>query len=123
MIKLGRNFMKFEIRQFSITFSKNLSKFLNAKGEILEKELKDFEKSASSYFNNDDYLACKTKLDKIYNKKLEGLRIRSTCDWFEKGEKSTKFFLTLEKRHTIIQNQSKTLAVDDEVVKEQPQIN
>ena len=123
MIKLGRNIMKFEIRQFSITFSKNLSKFLNAKGEILEKELKDFEKSASSYFNNDDYLACKTKLDKIYNKKLEGLRIRSTCDWFEKGEKSTKFFLTLEKRHTIIQNQSKTLAVDDEVVKEQPQIN
>ena len=123
MIKLGRNIMKFEIRQFSITFSKNLSKFLNAKGEILERELKDFEKSASSYFNNDDYLACKTKLDKIYNKKLEGLRIRSTCDWFEKGEKSTKFFLTLEKRHTIIQNQSKTLAVDDEVVKEQPQIN
>ena len=123
MIKLGRNIMKFEIRQFSITFSKNLSKFLNAKGEILEKELKDFEKSASSYFNNDDYLACKTKLDKIYNKKLEGLKIRSTCDWFEKGEKSTKFFLTLEKRHTIIQNQSKTLAVDDEVVKEQPQIN
>ena len=115
--------MKFEIRQFSITFSKNLSKFLNAKGEILERELKDFEKSASSYFNNDDYLACKTKLDKIYNKKLEGLRIRSTCDWFEKGEKSTKFFLTLEKRHTIIQNQSKTLAVDGEVVKEQPQIN
>ena len=123
MIKLGRNIMKFEIRQFSITFSKNLSKFLNAEGEILEKELKDFEKSGSSYFNNDDYLACKTKLDKIYNKKLEGLRIRSTCDWFEKGEKSTKFFLTLEKRHTIIQNQSKTLAVDDEVVKEQPEIN
>ena len=115
-------YMKFEIRQFSITFSKNLSKFLNAEGEILEKELKDFEKSGSSYFNNDDYLACKTKLDKIYDKKLEGLRIRSTCDWFEKGEKSTKFFLTLEKRHTI-QNQSKTLAVDDEVVKEQTEIN
>ena len=93
--------MKFEIRQFSITFSKNLSKFLNAEGEILEKELKDFEKSGLSYFNNDDYLACKTKLDKIYDKKLEGLRIRSTCDWFENGEKSTKFFLTLEKRHAI----------------------
>ena len=77
MIKLGRNIMKFEIRQFSITFSKNLSKFLNAEGEILEKELKDFEKSGSSYFNNDDYLACKTKLDKIYNKNLRVLELEA----------------------------------------------
>ena len=31
--------------------------------QILEKELKDFEKSSTSYFNNEDYLSCKTKLD------------------------------------------------------------
>ena len=79
-----------------ITFSKNLSKSLNAEREILEKELKDFEKSGSSYFDNEDYLACKTKLDKIYEKKVEGLRIRSKWDWYEKGEKS-KFFLNSEK--------------------------
>ena len=66
-------FIKFEIRQFSITFSKNLSKSLNAEREILEKELKDFEKSGSSYFDNEDYLACKTKLDQIYDKKVEDL--------------------------------------------------
>ena len=35
-------YIKFEIRQFSITFSKRLSKSLNAKREILEKELNDF---------------------------------------------------------------------------------
>ena len=45
-------FKKFEIRQFSISFSKNFSKSLNAEREILEKELKDFEKSGSSYFDN-----------------------------------------------------------------------
>ena len=88
-------FIKFEIRQFSITCSKNLPKSLNAEREILEKELKDFEKSGSRYFDNEDYLACKTKLDQIYDKKVEGLRIRSKCDWYEKGEKSTKFFLIL----------------------------
>ena len=38
-------YKRFEIRQFSIFFSKNLSKSLNAEREILEKELKDFEKS------------------------------------------------------------------------------
>ena len=79
-------YIKFEIRQFSIIFSKNLSKSLNAEGEILENELKYFEKSSSSYSDNDDYLACKTKLDKIYDKKVEGLRITSKCDCHEKGE-------------------------------------
>ena len=43
-------------------------------------ELKDFEKSSSIYFDNEDYLACKTKVDKICNKKIEGLRIRSKCN-------------------------------------------
>ena len=66
-------YIKVAIRQFSMTFSKNLSKSLNAEREILEKELKDFEKSGSSYFDNEDYLACKTKLDQIYDKKVEDL--------------------------------------------------
>ena len=57
-------YMKFEMRQFSITFSKNLSKLLNAKREILEKEPKDFKKFSSSYSDNEDCLACKTKVDK-----------------------------------------------------------
>ena len=89
-------FLKFEIRQFSITFSKIFSKSLNAEREILEKELKNFEKSCSSYFDNENHLACKTKLHKIYDKKVEGLRIRGKCDCYEKGEKSTEFFLNLE---------------------------
>ena len=70
-------YIKLAIRQFSITFSKNLSKPLNAEREILEKKLEDFEKFGSSHYDNDDYLACKTKLDKIYDKNVEALRIRS----------------------------------------------
>ena len=66
-------FIKFEIRQ--ITFSKNVPKSLNVERQIFEKELKDFEKSGSSYFNNEGYLACKTKFDKIYDKKVENLEM------------------------------------------------
>ena len=80
--------------------------------EPLEKELKDFEKCGSSYFDNEDYLACKRKLDKIWDKKVEGIRIRSKY----------KFFLTLEKRHAI-QNRMKILVINDEVLKEQTEIN
>ena len=114
MIKLGGDLKL-------ISFSKNLSKSLNAERGILEKELKDFRKSVWSYFDNEDYLVCKTKLDKIYDKKVEGLRIRSKCEWYEKGEKSTKFLLNLEKRHGI-QNKVESLVVIDEVVKEHTDI-
>ena len=58
-------FIMFEIRQFSINFSKNLSKTLNAEREILEKDLKSSENSGSSYFDNEDHLAGATRLDKI----------------------------------------------------------
>ena len=44
------------------------------------------------------------------------------CDWDEKGEKSTNFFLNLEKRRAF-QNQVKNLVVSDEVLKEQSDIN
>ena len=111
-------YIKFEIRQFLIRFFKKLSRSWNAEREILERELNDSEKSGWSYSDNEDCLVCKTKLDKIYDKKVEGLRIRSKCGWYEKWEKSTKFFLTLEKRHAI-QNQIKALVVNDEVVKGQ----
>ena len=34
---------------------------------------------------------------KIYMpQKINGIRIRSKCDWYENGEKSTKFFLNPE---------------------------
>ena len=87
-----------------------MSRSWNAERKILERELNDSEKSGWSYSDNEDCLVCKTKLDKIYDKKVEGLRIRSKCDWYKKkGEKSNKFFLTLEKRHAI-QNQIKTFS-------------
>ena len=38
------------------------------------------------------------ELESIYDHIAEGIRIRSKCDWYEHGEKSTKFFLNLEKK-------------------------
>ena len=64
---------------------------MNAEREILEEELKDFQKSGPSYYDNEDYLACETKLDKIYDKKVESLRIRNKCDWYEKRKKDVLF--------------------------------
>ena len=47
--------------------------------------------------DNSDYISCKSKLDQFYKEKANGIRIRSKCDWYKYGEKSTNFFLNLEK--------------------------
>ena len=33
----------------------------------------------------------------IYNKEVNDIRIRSICNWWQNGEKPSKFFLNLEK--------------------------
>ena len=38
-------------------------------------------------------------LEKLYDEIAEGIRICSKCNWYELGEKSTKYFLNLEKKN------------------------
>ena len=47
--------------------------------------------------DNSEYITCKNKLDQLYDEKANGVGIKSKCDWYQYGEKSTKFFLNLEK--------------------------
>ena len=49
----------------------------------------------------ESYYNTKNKIKEIYEKKAEDARIRSKCLWHEEGEKSSKFFLSLEKRRGI----------------------
>ena len=53
--------------------------------------------------------------------KLEGLRIRSKCNCYEDGEKSSKFFLNLEKDRAI-QNQIRLLKIGEKEIKDQSEI-
>ena len=70
-----------------------------------------------------EYVGCRNKLDKIYEQKINGIRIRSECDWYKYREKSSKFFLNLEKswaaQNTIrnITKDGKTLDVIKELIK------
>ena len=41
------------------------------------------------------YTKTNEKLDSIYEEKINGIRIRSKCDWYKHSEKSSKFFLNL----------------------------
>ena len=92
--KLG--ILEYNIRKYTIKFSKELAKITNKITTDLETKLKHFEKH-ENYVDNIDYQVCKQQLDEIYEKKAKGIKIRSKCNWYEHGEKSTNFFLNLEK--------------------------
>ena len=45
------------------------------------------------------YNNCKSDLEALYNYMTEGIIMRSKSNWYEFGEKSSKYFLNLEKRN------------------------
>ena len=115
-------FLKYEIRKFSIEFSKLQAENTKKEKLFLENKLKKLENN-TNYIENSEYIDCRNKLDKIYEQKINGIRIRSKCDWYEYGEKSSKFFLNLEKTRSTqstirnITKDKKTLHVIKELMK------
>ena len=92
---------KYEIRKFSISFSKNLAKTEQITQKIFENRIKTLEQKLKNekYFNG--YNLCKLELKNCMIQKTEGATIRSKCEWYHHGEKPTKFFLNLEKQKAI----------------------
>ena len=48
-----------------------------------------------------EYESAKQELDKIYDHTAHGCILRSKARWYEKGEKASKYFLSLEKRNKV----------------------
>ena len=90
-------FLKYQIRKFTIKFSKMRAKEERKQREELETTWKLFEKNLSIEENQRLYDKYKRNVEEIYDNIAEGIRIRSRCQWYEEGEKSAKFFLNLEK--------------------------
>ena len=65
----------------------------------LESKLKILEKSLSCDENIEEYHKCKADLGEIYDNIAQGVKIRNKCQCYEENEKSTKYFINLEKKH------------------------
>ena len=99
-------FIKYNVRKFSFQYSRAKSKRMRERRQDLEKRVKFYEDNLLS--DSDDgclqkYHEAKAELDQLYSHITEGIIIRSRTAWYEFGEKSSKYFLGLEKR-----NKSKT---------------
>ena len=96
-------FLKYKIRQSSITFSKDKIRKSREHIKILQEQICIFEKSLNEELisKNSDYLLVKQELEECYDKMVEGAIIRSRVQWYEHGEKSSKYFFSLEQKNKI----------------------
>ena len=92
-------YLKYKIGDFTIIFSKSKHKQINEAEKYLTNNLKILEEK----IDLDDeelveYNEIKSKLEEhISEKKTRGSLLRSNTQWYEEGEKSTKYFFNLEK--------------------------
>ena len=116
-------YLKYNIRKYTINFSKKLAKNTNKKIVDLETKLKHFEKHYENYVDNIDYKVFRQQLDAIYEEKAKGIKIRSKCNCYELGEKSIRFFLNLEK-HRVIHSQTYSIIIfNQEEITDQAETN
>ena len=96
------DFIKYKIRKETISFSKNKSKCSRRHEQYLNEQIKRLEETIpfdESEENISKLENFKTELDDLYNKRTNGAILRSKARWHEEGEKSTKYFMSLEKRN------------------------
>ena len=77
---------------------KSLAKKRQKMKNELEQKLEEIERNINSDDDLNMYNTYKTELDQIFDNIAKGIRVRSKCQWYEEGEKSTKYFLNLEKQ-------------------------
>ena len=109
------DWIKYNIRMPAIRYSKEKAKQRNENEKLFQN---DYEKATKQYENNPNDInrarvdEIKGKLETLYNKKTEGIIIRSRARWHEHGEKSSKYFLNLEKRSHVKKHIRKLLTND-----------
>jgi hypothetical protein len=92
--------IKFEIRRTTQSYGKKKSCERNKTEKILEEKVKETESLLSMNPSDEakqKWLSAKHDLDQHHDYVTQGIITRSRANWYEKGEKSNKFFLNLEK--------------------------
>ena len=94
--------IKMEIRWYTIAYSKRLAKRKKDLEKNLLAKLKNLMAQAENARNNSqlrvDIYNIRARLKKITEQKVSAM-VRSKVRWVEQGEKNTRYFLNLKKRH------------------------
>ena len=99
--------IKLKIREQSIKYAKDRRTKTSRREEEIEKAINDLQELIESSNKGDrekkeasrDLEEKKTELEKIIEYRTKGAILRAKCRWHNEGERNTKYFLNLEKRH------------------------
>ena len=89
------------------------------KEKELEKEITNLELKNNKTEDDLENISLKeNSLKELRKKKVDGIIIRSKARWAAQGEKVTKYFCNLEKRHFISKQMFKLIDKNNEEIKE-----
>ena len=95
--------IKLKVRGETIKFTAQKAKARKNKLEVLERKLKYYSDFDTPDFLSDDNFEqiqlIKKDIAEILNYKTQGALIRNKCNWYEGGEKVSKYFFNLERVH------------------------
>ena len=121
--------IKMEIRAFTISYSKQKAKTKNDYEEDLIQEVSSLGNMVEynpSPETVQKYIKAKNELDKISYERTRGACVRSKASWHEFGERSSKYFLNLERRNyenkcitSLIKENGSSITDPKEILKEQ----
>ena len=100
--------LKYEIRKFAINFYRKLAQNSRKLQADLETKIKNLEQDITDEDELDE-------LDDLYGNIATGVKIQTKCDWYQYGEKSTKYFLNLEKQKAVNGTVKKIIKNDIEI--------
>ena len=120
--------IKYRIRQMSIKYGKERAREKRERVSKIENLLRTCEENCSKCPSNENFEQLeilKIEYDNIYEDLAKGAIIRSKATWYEKGEKSNKYFLNLESHNKIkssvrkIFNAEGTLITDPQKIRQE----
>ena len=102
--KMAWEWIKFKIREFSVDFSKMVARKKREEESDLVKNYErlkvvhELNTSDDTFYNLEKI---KSELELLEERKTEGIIVTASARWHEHGEKSNKYFLSLEKRNHV----------------------
>ena len=119
--------VKIDIREVTQSYSRNKSKRVKSRCVLLENRLSSLHKLQDETNESNENLTTEimnieTELNAIYQNRAIGAQIRARAQWVEQGEKSTKFFLGLEKSRQSKKTIRKLTTTDGQILTESSDI-
>ena len=117
--------IKIKIKEVTIKFATSKKQQRTNKISEIEYEINRLDKLIA--FQDDHDLLCKRKklfseLNALYNSDTEAAYIRSRAKWIDQGEKSTSYFLNLEKQHQSSNSITKLINENGEIAQNDKKI-